>query len=429
MRRLLAIAATLLCGAMTLGQAPTIRLVEFDGGINVINQKRVSQAIADAEAAGDMMVLIELDTPGGQVVAVTEIVKSMLNTTVPVVVFVTPSGAQAASGGFFVLVASDYGVMTPGSRTGAASTVQMGGDNDSDNVMLRKSNEDLAALMRSIAEKRGADVAAAEKAIFEAKAYSESEALELGLIDAIHPSREALLAALDGQTITLFDGTEIELATRDAVFVTTDFDLKHDFLEFLANPAIALILLTGATLGLYFEFMNPGGIYPGVIGAICGILFLVSTTVLPITFLGVLLIVASVAMFLLEVKVPSFGLLTIGGIVAFGAGAYLLVDGDIPEMRVSPWAIVPTALVMAGTCIWIVRFAIRAHRGRVDTGVEGLIGEPCVVRQALEPRGKVFVRGELWNAVAEEGALPVGAEARVVSVKDMWLTVAASGGD
>ncbi len=322
-----------------------------------------------------------------------------------------------------------YDVVVLGEGTGAAAAVQIGGENREDDVLLKKMNEDLAALMRSIAAHRGADVAAAESAIFDAKAYSETEALELGLIDAIYPTREALLAALDGQTIELFDGTEVTVRTSGATFVSTEFDFKQRFLEFLANPAIALILLTGATLGLYFEFMNPGGIYPGVIGAICGILFLVSTTVLPITFLGVLLIVASVAMFLLEVKVPSFGLLTIGGIVAFGAGAYLLVDGDIPEMRVSPWAIVPTALVMAGTCIWIVRFAIRAHRGRVDTGVEGLIGEPCVVRQALEPRGKVFVRGELWNAVAEEGALPVGAEARVVSVKDMWLTVAASGGD
>lgn len=414
----------LFCAATLAEEPPRIRLVEFSGGINVINQLRVSRAIEEAEEAGDDFVLIEIDTPGGQVVAVESMLKAMLNSTIPVVVWVGPSGAHAASGGFFVLVAADYGAMAPATRTGAASTIMMGGENREDDVALKKSNEDLAALIRSIAEHRGADIEAAQSAIFDAKAYSESEALELGLIDAIWPSREALLEALDGTTVELFDGTPVELRTTDAVFTKTEFDGKQKLLEFLANPAIAFLLLAGASLGIYIEVTNPGGIYPGALGAICLILFLVSTTVLPITLLGVLLIVAGFAMFLLEVKVPSFGLLTIGGIVALGAGGWLLVDGDIPAMRVPPLTIVPTVLIMAALCTVVVRYAIRAHRNKVDTGVEGLVGESCEVRQALDPRGKVFVHGELWNAVVTEGTLPVGSRARVVRVDEMWLEVA-----
>lgn len=432
-RPLLAVAALLLNGvaasATPVPQAvaadtPTIRLVEFGGGINIINQLRVTRAIADAEEAGDAMVLIELDTPGGQVVAVEQIVKAMLNSTVPTVVWVGPSGAHAASGGFFVLLAADYGAMAPATRTGAASTVMMGGENREDDVLLKKSNEDLAALIRSIAERRGGDVEAAEQAIFDARAYSESEALELGLVDGIFPTREALLEALDGETIELFDGTEVVLRTADASFVTTEFDGKQRLLEFLANPLVAFLLLAGAAMGIYVEVTNPGGIYPGVIGAVCLIFFLVSTTVLPITLIGVLLVVLGLAMFLLEIKVASFGLLTLGGTAALAAGAWLLVDGDVPATRVPPVAIVPTVLVMATLSTLIVRNVIRAHRAKIDTGVEGLVGELCVVRRALDPRGKVFVHGELWNAVATEGVLPVGTRARVVRVEDMWLEVA-----
>jgi len=404
-------------------QDPVVRLIEFQDPITAISALRITKAIDEAEEAGDDLVLIELDTPGGMVNSMEKIVKRMLASEVPIVVWVGPSGAHAASAGFFLVISADVAAMAPGTRTGAARTVYGMGENREDDVMLMKSNEDLAALVRSIADRRGRDVEACEKAVFEAKAYEEQVALEKGLVDLIAADREDLLEQLDGREIRLFDGTTTVLRTANARFAVTEYSLKHQFMEVLAVPAVAAFLLFAGLLGIYVEFTHPGVIFPGVAGALCLLLFALSAQVLPISTIGVLLIVLALVMFVLEIKVTSYGMLTFGGAIALSVGGWMLVEGPIPELRVPLEFVLPLALGITSVCAFVVRFVIRAHRARVASGREGLAGEIGTVSHGLAPEGKVFVHGEIWNAMAAEGAIPRGARVRVVHVDGMTLTV------
>jgi membrane-bound serine protease (ClpP class) len=407
------------------GTHPVVRLVDFEGPITAISAYRIVKAIDEAEQQGDEFVLIVLDTPGGMVDAMERIVKRMLAAEVPIVVWVGPSGAKAASAGFFLLISADVAAMAPGTRTGAASTVYgMGQESKDDDVLLRKSNEDLAALIRSIADRRGRDVEASEKAVFEAKAYEEQVALEKGLADLIASSRDDLLEQLDGREVRRFDGSTTVLHTEGAVFAVTEFSLKHEFMELLSAPALALFLLFAGLLGIYVEFTHPGVVFPGVVGALCLLLFALSAQVLPISTIGVLLIVLALVMFVLEIKVTSFGMLTLGGAVALVIGGWMLVEGPIPELRVPPAFLIPLALAVTAVCAFVLRLAVRAQRARVASGREGLCGELATVDQPLAPAGKVFVHGEIWNAVTTAGVeIPRGARVRVVGVDEMTLTV------
>ena len=403
---------------------PVVRLVQFDATVHPVSAHRIVRAIDDAEAAGDSLVLIELDTPGGVLTSMEEIVQRMLGAKVPIVVWVGPAGAKAASAGFFILIAADVAAMAPGTRTGAASTVMLGGDNTDDNVLLRKANEDTAALLRSIAERRGRNVEACERAVFEAKAYEERVALESGLIDLVVASREELLAMLHGREIRRFDGTAVTLATRGARLVESTFPWRQDFMEFLAQPFVATLLLLGGLLGLYVEFTHPGVVFPGVVGALCLLLFALSARALPISAIGVLLILLALVMFILEVKVPSYGMLTLGGVICLVLGAVTLIDGPIPELRVPLGLVLPTAVAVGGACALVVRLAVQAQHQRVETGREGLAGEMGVVTRALDPEGRVFVHGESWSAVSRQGAIPSGGRVRVVEVgNDLRLIV------
>jgi len=390
---------------------------------------RITRAIDDAEEAGDELVLIVLDTPGGMVTSMETIVKRMLSAEIPIVVWVGPSGAKAASAGFFLLISADVASMAPGTRTGAASTVYGNKESKEGDVLLKKSNEDLAALIRSIADHRGRDVEACEKAVFEAKAYEEQVAMEKGLVDLIAADREDLLAQLDGREIKRFDGSSETLHTAGATFAVTEFSLKHEFMELLAVPAIAALLLFGGLLGLYVEFTHPGVVFPGVAGALCLLLFALSAQVLPISTIGVLLIVLALVMFLLEIKVTSFGMLTLGGAVALVIGGWMLVEGPIPELRVPLEFILPVALVITLLCAFVVRFAIRAHRSKVSTGQEGLVGKTATVTEELTPQGKVFVHGEIWNAVTAGGPISHGARVKIIGVDELMLTVAPAGAE
>lgn len=401
---------------------PVVRVVDFDATVNPVTARRIELAIDEAETAGNDLVLIRLDTPGGLVDSMNEIVKRMLAAKVPVVAWVGPSGAHAASAGFYILLAADVAAMAPGTRTGAAATIVMGGENREGDVLLKKSNEDLAALIRSIADRRGRNSEAAERAVFEAKAYEDKVALELGLIDLIAASREELLDRLDGREITRFDGTTALLRTAGATFVETEYSLRHEFMELLALPAVAFFLFALAAVGIWVELTHPGMVLPGVVGAIALLLFALSATALPISAIGVLLIVLAMVMFLLEIKVTSFGMLTLGGVACLLVGSWLLVDGPIPALRVPPAVFLPTSIVITGLCAFVVRLAVHAQRTRVGTGVEGLAGETGTVTEALAPHGKVFVHGELWNASAN-GPIPAGARVRVVGVDHMQLTV------
>jgi membrane-bound serine protease (ClpP class) len=400
--------------------------VEFETTVNPVTAMRITRAIDAAEDEGDALVLIRLDTPGGVVTSMETIVKRMLAADVPVVTWVGPAGAHAASAGFFILIASDVAAMAPGTRTGAASTIFGSGEGSEDNVLLKKMNEDSAALLRSIAHRRGRNVEASEETVFSAKAYEEKAALELGLIDLIAADRDELLARLDGREVTLFDGTAVTLHTEGARIVETEFGFKHAFMEFLGNPTLAYLLLSVGLLGIYIEITHPGVILPGVVGAICLLLFAIAAQALPISSIGVMLILLAAVLFLLEIKVTSFGMLTVGGLFCLVVGSLMLVDGPIPELRVPIEVVLPTSLVVAALCAFVVRLVLRAHRARVGTGIEGLAGEIGTVTQALAPEGKVFVHGEIWNAAAASGKIGAGVRVRVLAVEDSRLTVEAA---
>ena len=424
MRRLF---TTLLASCALLAAVPTeasvIRLVEFEAAITPLTAKRIIRAIDDAEEAGDDLVLIELDTPGGLVVSMEAIVKRMLDADVPIVVWVGPPGAKAASAGFFVLIAADVAAMAPGTRTGASSTVYGMGENREDDVLLKKANEDLAALLRSIATKRGRNPQVAENAVFSAKAWEETVAIDEGLVDLIAADREELLELLDGREIRRFDGELATLSTSDPIFVVSEFSLRHRFLEVLATPAVAAVLLMIGMAGLYIEFTQPGVVLPGVVGALALLLFALTAQVLPVSTVGVLLIVLAIVMFVLEIKVASYGMLTAGGAISLIIGSWMLIDGPIPELRVPLEVVLPTGLAIVAVVSVAVRLAARAQKERVSTGGEGLSTETGTVTRSLDPEGKVFVHGEIWNAASVGGPIPKGTRVRVVQVHDMRLTV------
>lgn len=402
---------------------PVVRLVDFETTVNPITARRITNAIDEAAAQGEDLVLIRLDTPGGLVGSMETIVKKILSSEVPVVAWVGPSGAKAASAGFFILISCDVAAMAPGTRTGAASTVYAGGQGKEDDVLLRKINEDHAALIRSVAKHRGRDVEASEDAVFAAKAYEEQVALEKGLVDVVAASVEELLEVLDGRVVQRFDGSEVTLRTANASFVTSELSWRHEFMEFLGNPTVAYFLLMLGLLGLYVEFTHPGVVFPGVAGALCLLLFAIASASLPVTTIGVLLILLAIGMFILEIKVASYGMLTVGGIASLIIGSLMLFEGPIPELEVPPTVVLPVAVALAGIFTLVVWLAVRAQRTRVDTGQEGLHGEVGFVTQELNPDGKVFVHGEIWDAISVSGTIPRDAKVKVTRVDEMTLTV------
>jgi membrane-bound serine protease (ClpP class) len=428
MKRFASLPLLVLFAQSALAAAPVVRFVDFEAVVHPFSADRILRAIDDAEAAGDTLVLIQLDTPGGMTASMDEIVKAMLSAEVPTVVWVGPSGARAASAGFFILMAADVAAMAPGTRTGAASTVMLDRENREDDVLLKKANEDNAALCRSMAGHRRRNVDACTEAVMEAKAYEEQVALERGLIDFVARDRDELLQRLDGFEVRRFDGSTAVLETTGATFASSAFDWRHKLGELLAQPVVAYFLLMLGLFGIYVEFTHPGMVLPGVVGAASLLLFAFSAQALPVSVIGVLLIALAVVMFILEIKVTSFGMLTLGGVLCLIFGSLMLIDGPIPELRVPVRVVLPTSIVLAGLCVLVLTLAVRAQRGSVTTGVEGLLGAIGTVTRDLAPRGQIFVHGEIWSAHAAAGAtIAQGARVRVVQVKDMQLTVEPAG--
>jgi membrane-bound serine protease (ClpP class) len=403
---------------------PVIRLVDFeDVAVTGATANRILGAIEEAEEQGNDLILIELDTPGGYSEALQDIVKGMLGSEIPIVVWVGPSGSRAASAGFFIMLAADVATMAPGTRCGAAATIYSSGEGKEDDVLLKKANNDMAALLRSIAEHRGRNVEKAEAAVFAADAYSEIEALDEGLIELVARDRDDLLVQLHEMEIKRFDGEAVVLETEGASFVITESNFRQKLFEFLATPAIASILLLLGMAGLYVEMSHPGLVFPAVVGAMCLILFFFAAQQLPISTIGILLVLLAVVMFILEIKVVSFGMLTLGGTVCLVIGLMMQVEGPIPELRVPPAVVIPSALIFAGLCAFVVRLVAKAQGSRVVTGVEGLAGKSGTVTEELAPEGKVFLHGELWNATVTRGTVAVGVRVRVVRAEDLMLTV------
>ena len=400
--------------------APKAIAVDVDGMVHPVTTEIVSSALDRARREGAVVVIVRLNTPGGLMDAMRETIEKMVVAPVPVVTYVAPSGGRAASAGFFLLEAGDVTAMAPGTNTGAAHPVAMGGEMDP--VMKQKVENDAAAYLRSICTKRGRNSALAETAVRESKSFTEREAFDQHLVDLIASSDAELLAALDGRTITRFDGSKVIVHTSGASIEVYQRTLRQRIIAAIADPNIALVLLVLGALGIYVEFSSPGLIAPGVIGAILALLGLSALSVLPINWLGAGLLILALALFVLEAKFTSHGILGIGGAVAMVLGAVILVNGPIPEMRIRWSTAIGLALPFSAITLLLLSLVVSARRHKVETGVEGMIGVTGSAITELSPEGKVMVRGEYWDAVALR-PVTAGARVRITAVDKLKLTV------
>ncbi|MEE4272989.1 MAG: nodulation protein NfeD [Thermoanaerobaculales bacterium] len=394
--------------------------------IQPASQQFIERAISEAESRKAALVILELDTPGGLLDSTREITTAITGSEIPVAVFVTPGGAQATSAGFFILLSGDVAAMSPGTNTGAASPVQGQGE-DIDETMKAKVFSDASAMVRSLAEARGRNVELAMEAVMDARSFTAEEAVEAQISDLVANNTAALMEALNGREINRFDGSSEVLDLAAPVLIEVEQSTAEEILSFLANPNVAYLLLALGMLGIYVEVTHPGGIFPGVVGVIAMLLALYSLSVLPLSWAGIGLIAISLLLFLLEVKVTSFGLLTVGGGICFVLGSLMLFDGPIPDMRVSLGVVLPTTVVVAGMTVFLLGRVIRAHRRQVMTGKAGLVGEIGKALSPIDPDGKVMVHGEYWDARSTGGPIEKGSEVRVEAVGERRLDVVNAG--
>ena len=399
--------------------ARQVNVIRVESVISPSSADYIVSAIKDAEKEKAVALVIELDTPGGLDTSMRAIIKEMLAAERPIVVYVAPSGARAASAGAFITMAANIAAMAPGTNIGAASPVAMGGQMDK--TMERKVTNDAAAYMRTIAEKRGRPIELAEEWVRKATSKTETEALKAKLIDMVSPNLDNLLETIDGRVVTTAAG-KVKLETKNAVIHREEMNLREKVLKIITDPTIAYLLLILGLAGLYFEFSTPGAILPGVLGGIALILALYAFQQLPINYAGVLLILLAIVMFIAEIKVVSHGVLTMGGIAAMILGSVMLINTPAPYMRISLGAIIGTALATAAFFLFVVGAGVKALRSKTTTGIEGLVGEIGTVRSRLAPRGQIFLRGELWNAEAE-GEVEVGESVRVMGMDGLTLRV------
>jgi len=404
----------------TISNADVLKIVINDT-IQAATAERIERALDQAAARKDDAVLIELSTPGGVMSDMREIMERILASPVPVIIYVTPSGSRAASAGFFILESADIAAMAPGTNTGAAHPVGLFGG-DIKGKMAEKVENDAAALMRSIVSKRGRNVEVAESAVRLSKSFTDSEALSQKLIDYVASSDEDLFRQISSRPIKRFNGESARLNLVGETEVTMEETVKERILGFLMDPDIAFILLAIGALALYTEFNHPGAVWPGTVGIVFILLAIFALHLLPIRFAAVVLIFASFVLFALDAKFATHGVLAIGGIATLVIGALLLVDTPIPEMRVHLATALAVSIPLGGITVLLMSIALKARRNKVTTGIEGLIGEVGVAETDLSPSGKVFVHGEIWDAVASS-QVPAGEKVVVERVDGFRLTV------
>jgi membrane-bound serine protease (ClpP class) len=393
--------------------------VGVDGVIHPVTVQILSHAMEQAAKENAAVVLIRLNTPGGVLGAAYESIQKIVASPTPVVAFVTPSGGRAASAGFFLLQAGDVAAMASGTSTGAASPVLLGGPMD--DVMRKKVENDAAASLRSVATKRGRNAELAQKAVFEAKSFSEQEALKDRLIDLVAADERQLLDLLDGREVTRFDGRRQTLRLSGARVVDYRLTLREQIVSSVADPNIAYVFLILGALGIYVEFSSPGLILPGVVGGILALLGLSGLSVLPINWTGAALLLLALVFFALEAKLASHGILGTGGAIAMVLGALLLVEGP-PEMRIRLSTALAVSVPFAIITIFLVSLVLRARRNKVVTGAAGMVDEIGTVHTELSPAGKVYIHGEYWDAVSATPVAP-GARVRVVALDGLRLRV------
>jgi membrane-bound serine protease (ClpP class) len=402
-------------------QTPVLTL-EVDGIINPPTTKFITDAIDEAARQNAQCLVIQLDTPGGLMESMRLIVKKELSSTVPIIVYVAPSGARAASAGVFVTMAAHIAVMAPGTHIGAAHPVTLGGGEGKESkTMTDKVVNDTVSFVKSIAKTRGRNVDWAEKAVTKSVSITDEEAVKLNVVDFVSPDLQTLLAKIDGKVVK-FDGVARTLHTKGIKPQPIRMSWREKLLDIISNPQIAYYLLMLGGMGIFFELSNPGAILPGVVGGIFLILAFYALQVLPVNYAGLALILFGIILFIAEIKVVSHGLLAIGGIISLFLGSLMLFQSPAEYMRLSLSVIVPAVLVTSGFFIFAMTMAIQARLKKPTTGLEGLIGEIGIVAVPLTPEGKVSVHGEFWNAVSDQ-AIEKGEKAKVVGVTHLKLKV------
>ena len=414
---LAAIPLFLLSPYLLYAQQSEVYIIEVADAISPGTAEYIKSGIRKAEENEAACIIIELDTPGGLAESMRKIVQDILASRVPVVVFVYPSGARAASAGVMITMAADVAAMAPGTNIGAAHPVGAGGK-DIDGKMSEKVINDMVAHAKSVAEKRGRNAKWVEDAIRESVSVTETEALKDKIIDLVAEDTDDLIRQLNGRELKDRGVLNLDNAKK----VVLEETLRTKILKTISNPNIAYILLMIGLAGLYFELSHPGAIFPGVIGGISLILAFFAMQTLPVNYAGFLLIVLAIIFFIMEMKITSYGLLSVAGIVSLFLGSLMLFEGTTPDMKLSLNVLLPTIILISGFFVVIASLVFRAQISKPTTGSRGLVGEIGIVKQALTPEGKVFVHGELWNAKARE-TIDEDVKVRVVEVVNLVLEV------
>jgi membrane-bound serine protease (ClpP class) len=407
--------------AKPAGADTAVVQIDLDDVIHPVSADYVRQGIAHAKDIGARAVILRINTPGGLLESMREIVGAVLDSEIPVITWVGPNGARAASAGFFVLLAGDVAAMAPGTNAGAAHPVTGSGEKIQE-VMEKKVVSDITAYMRSFVNKRGRNAAAAELGIVESKSFSAQEALDQKLIDGIAADVPELLRKFNGKDIQRFNGGTAKLNLEGANVESYAMSTRQQLLSRTMDPNIAFILGLIGLVCIYLEVTHPGMILPGVAGAICLLLSLFAFNLLPVNWAGAALIVLAIVLFTLEATITSHGILGLGGIISMIAGAMMLVEGPIPELRIRLGTTIAVTLPVAVILIFLIRLAVKSRRLKTITGGEGMIGEVGIAKSDVFAEGKVFVHGEYWNA-SSESAIPEGAPIRVVKMQGLKLQV------
>lgn len=405
---------------VSLSKESLIIAAQYEGVINPVSAEYLGNAIEFAEKEQANCLVFQLDTPGGLDTSMRTMIKDMTSSRVPIVVFVSPSGGRAASAGVFITLAAHIAAMAPGTNIGAAHPVAMGGG-EMDSVMKEKVENDAVAYIRSIAEQHGRNVKWAEDAVRKSVSATERQAKELGLIDVIAEDLNQLIRKLDGRKVKMGMHSHT-LATKDFRIVEFPMGWRLEALRAISDPNIAYVLMTIGMIGLMAELYNPGAILPGIVGAISLILAFYSLQSLPVNYAGVLLVLFGLVLLLLEVTVTSYGLLAIGGVISMILGGLLLMNEGFPYYQVSWTVMLPMIALAIGFTFLVVKFGITALRSPATTGSEGMVGQIGLTKTNLTPRGKIFIHGEIWDAISSE-PIEAGQQIEVTRIDGLTLHV------
>ncbi len=401
-----------------------MKYIEVDGVIQPASSRYIQRALDEAIASDAEAFLIFLDTPGGLMESMRDIIKSILVSDVPVIVYVAPSGSRAGSAGVFITLSAHIAAMAPGTNIGAAHPVSMGmgQQDDTTGVMEDKILNDAVAFIRTIAEQKGRNANWAESAVRESASITETEALQKNVIDLIAPSTDSLFAMLDGWEVDMPDGPRI-LSFENVIPEEIPMTWRDQILNIISDPNIAYVLMLLGIYGLFFELYNPGAVVPGVIGGICLILAFFAFQTLPVNITGLLLILLAIILFILEIKVTSYGVLSIGGAISLILGSVMLIESPIPGLRISWGVILPGALATVAFFLVAIALSVKAQKRKPTTGAEGMTGETGVSIDEIAPHGSVKIRGEIWQAKTKKDAISATTPIVVISVDKMVLIV------